>query len=355
MSKITDLDVLEQSLIACSGVWVQKTNKKTWILHGNLPQIELAHDYLRKAVLRHTDESDENSIPMTAEEFTRFSALFRPQGKDSGGNFHYDKNCLHVSGSKSFVDKIENQTKNIVTKTIDIAEDIYGLMKADITSLMTKLPVFVNEVNDRKLEVSGMSQEGVNSAVRILEEKRDQIDKQKKRKVSSQENHVFYTKEGLTIEVFRGNIRNMVMKGLIEFTTEACLQTSKGTSKQITEGNCLCWKTEGNMPYEFIVYACVPVLPSTFESQTEEALKVLITKVLKLADERKITSVGIPFWAGMNLKCLNQRTILHFSFIALHLTWVTVQAYWSFNHARFVYIISTYCSKGLFHENASTL
>lgn len=133
LSSIDDHHDLEDNLIKSSGVWIDKNGKK-WILSGNLPQIELAYEFLQHRILSQKENNQGNAhgsatnldsnaekfiekyIPMTANQYARFMGLIEMSDARSIENIRYVTlmHCLYVCGSKSYVEHIEKQTKGVI-------------------------------------------------------------------------------------------------------------------------------------------------------------------------------------------------------------------------------------------------
>nr|XP_022341810.1 uncharacterized protein LOC111135768 isoform X8 [Crassostrea virginica] len=190
LSCIDDHHDLEDNLIKSSGVWIEKNGKK-WILSGNLPQIELAYEFLQHRILSQKENNQGNAhgsatnldsnaekfikkyIPMTANEYARFMGLIKMSDARIIENISYDTpmNCLYVCGSKSYVEHIEKLTKGVIFRVIEVTDDVFKQMKADIVDLAKTNSVLHYYETDGKLELFGMSHKAVDSAVMLLETK----------------------------------------------------------------------------------------------------------------------------------------------------------------------------------------
>lgn len=250
-------EVLEEKLRQCSGVLIEKSSENKWILCGNLPQIELAHNCIRDMLFETKEhkpistssgqrnpiasvnssppheKKGETSIKMTAEEY----AVFMPFiiGENTGAssmNYCEDDQSLHISGTYSFVKYVENQAKNMIVKEMDIEKDMYEMMKPDINILKkekAQLGVFIEK---GRLKVLGMSQTSVEYAVKVLEGKRKEILREKRSTGNSQRaNDPTVERKGKsTMAVPRRFLPHMTSK--VHGCTEYCLRNNFKVSLQ---------------------------------------------------------------------------------------------------------------------------
>ena len=334
-----NLQDFEDSLIKCSGVWIKKSNENRWILQGNLPQIEIAHKCIEEMISGLTNKERGQSstvrqgtpktsiaslgqaeekycveqISMTEEEYARYITLFELSGNESDetGNIRYENQCACVSGNKSFVQNVKKQlTKKIFARDIDVSENIYKEIEADIRQLKqetSKAEAFWR-AKDRKIEVLGMSQTAVDDTVKLLERKIDSI-KECSRDDSIQ---TFCTNEGLVIKVYKGNIEEIDVKCVINFTQprEHQVEATRGSKGARKEGHCY-YVAKEKAPCKSKIQACMPDKSSQLDEQTLYILKNLVLMALDLADRTRITSVGIPLYTGMIYESYLLYIILH--------------------------------------------
>lgn len=203
-------NVLEKKLIDCSGVRIEKPSGYKWILFGNLPQIELAEkcikDMMSDTIKRNqplpTNTAQRNSksslgspgpfqkeiikkaLKMPEKKYLGYIAIF-PRDKEenvTAMKYSVEDQSLHITGNKSSIQRVETQAEKLIVNKMEISKELHEWMRTEITKLQKKDVAVFFEETEGTVEVWGVSQSSIDSVVKSLNLKREEVKQQLKKR-----------------------------------------------------------------------------------------------------------------------------------------------------------------------------
>ena len=246
---LQNCEVLEEKLRQCSGVLIKKSNENKWILCGNLPQIELAHNCIRDMLL----ETKEQRMSQTSVAYA--------------------------------VKVLEEKRKEILrekrsTGNSDLASDPTVERKGKST--MAASGIFLPHMTSK---VDGCTEYYLRKNFRILLQKGD-ILKIEVDTVCCGQDPFFQSK---------GHIAKSIIRQCKDVEIQLRKAVEKRGNKGFHTGEVIMTKCSANLS-KYIIFV-VTESPASSKETTQEILfgiKMCFSNIFEFADQNKIRRLAVP-------------------------------------------------------------